>query len=195
MPLTGVIYEFFYISHYVSLYIVIFVILYILLFDLAPTVFFYKSHHIDVLWFRIIKLFLHHLLLIVVLTNFRSLLRDLFKCPKSFRSLHLSLIILFWTADNWNTHSISSPFGFSHALVRVHTVHKTTLINYWHSKCNSSTKHKPVLDILKLQIKTHIYYNKRILCILYLKRIWIGHFLLFKLNTQFYQLRQTNILK
>jgi hypothetical protein len=73
-----------------------------------------------------------------------------------FKSLHLCLIILFWTADNWNTHSISSPFGFSHALLRVHTVHKASLINYWHCKCNSSTKHKPVLDISQQQIKTHI---------------------------------------
>ena len=80
------------------------------------------------------------------------------KCPK-FRIYSRSsyLIILFWTTDNWNTHSISSPFGFSHALVGFNTRTQSISINYLHCKYNSSTKHNSIVRYLLQRFKGIFY--------------------------------------
>lgn len=79
------------------------------------------------------------------------------KCPKSrIYSRSSYLIILFCTADNWNTHSISSPFGFSHALVGFNTRTQSISINYLHCKYNSSTKHNSIVRYLLQHYKRYL---------------------------------------
>ena len=116
---------------------------------------------LNVLRLKFIKLFIIPLIVVVIKLSVLSIVllcSQELKCPK-FRIYSRSsyLIILFWTTDNWNTHSISSPFGFSHALVGFNTRTQSISINYLHCKYNSSTKHNSIVRYLLQRLKGIFY--------------------------------------